>query len=108
MRGLARLLARILAGLLGRLLARLLVGVPDLTFSSGVCDHGRDLSWVRLIHDVAGAFDLNGVTLGPRVVPTLEIGIDDLIAPGDDSPARLCPPRCCGQRRAENLGRGQN
>jgi oxalate decarboxylase len=35
---------------------------------------------------VARARDFSGAALGARVVPTLKIGIDDLVAAGDDSP----------------------
>jgi hypothetical protein len=38
---------------------------------------------------MARALDLRRVTLGALVVPALEIGIDDLVIPGDDSPTRL-------------------
>ena len=47
--------------------------------------------------------DLGGVALGASVVPALEIGIDDLVAPGDHAPTRLGLPRRRGQRRAEHL-----
>ena len=67
----------------------------------------RPLS-VRFVYGVAGAFDFARVALGPCVVPALKIGVDDLVVPGDDSPARLRLPRSCRQRRVENAGRGQD
>ena len=38
---------------------------------------------------MARAFDLDVLALGPRLVPTLEIRIDDLVAARDDAPTRL-------------------
>src|SRR5882672_6146831 len=57
---------------------------------------------------MAGAWDDCRVALGAFVVPALEIGIDDLVAAGDDSPARLRLPRSCRQRRAEYPRSGEN
>ena len=79
-----------------------------LSISCGFCDHGRDLSWMRFVHGVAGALDFNRMALRPCVIPALKIGIDDLIVPGDDSPARLRLPRGRGQRCDKDLGRGQH
>ena len=62
---------------------------------------------MRFVHGVAGSLDFNRLALSPSVIPALEIGIDDLIVPGDDSPARLRLPRR-GQRCDEDLGRGQH
>src|ERR1700687_496165 len=89
--------------------ARLFLGVGSVFFSfpGGVCDHRRHLLCVRFVHGVAGALDFRGVALGPRIVTTLEVGVDDLVAPGDNSPARLGLPGGCRQRSAENLRRGQ-
>jgi hypothetical protein len=52
---------------------------------------------------VARALDDDPVAVGAVVVPFLEIGIDDLVSPGDNSPARLRLPGGCGQWRVEDL-----
>jgi hypothetical protein len=63
---------------------------------------------MRFVHGVAGALDFSRLALGPGIIPALEIGIDDLIVPGDDSPARLGLPRGRSQGCDEDLGRGQH
>jgi hypothetical protein len=78
-----------------------------LRVAGGVCDHSRDLLWMGFVHGVARALDFGRMALGPRVVPALKVRIDDLIVPGDDSPARLRLPGGRGQRCRKNLGRGQ-
>ena len=61
-----------------------------------------------LVHRVAGALDFDGVTLGPGVVPPLEIGVDDLVVHRDDRPAGFCFPGGSGQWCAEHFRRGQH
>ena len=56
-----------------------------MSVPGSVSDYGRGLFRVRLVHRVARALNLRCVTLGSLVVPALEIGINDLVVPGDDS-----------------------
>src|SRR5690348_18398446 len=66
-------------------------------------DHSRDFLWMRLIHCMARAFDFERITMGARVVPALEIRVDDFITSGDHAPARLRLPRGSTERGAEHL-----
>jgi len=79
-----------------------------LSVPGSVSDYGRDLFRVRLVHRVARALNLRCVTLGALVVPALEIGINDLVVPGDDSPARLRFPGGSSQGRVEHAGRREH
>src|SRR5580698_10338949 len=63
---------------------------------------------MRLVDGMARPGDFYRVAVRPRIVPLLKIGIDDLVRQRNDSPTRLCFPRGCGQRRAEDLGCRKN
>jgi hypothetical protein len=75
-------------------------GAAALDATGGVCNHFRNCLRVRLIYRVARAFDLDGLALGPRVIPALEIRIDDLIGTSDDSNSR--PPAPLLLKQEEN------
>jgi hypothetical protein len=53
---------------------------------------------------MARARDFGRVAVGARVVPLLQIGIDDLVPEGNDTPAQFRFPGSRGQRRGEDFG----
>src|SRR5258707_366518 len=55
-------------------------------------NHGRDLLWTRLVDGVARARELDGLALCARVVPPLDIGIDDPVGTRDNCPTGFRPP----------------
>ena len=63
---------------------------------------------MRFIDGMTRAGDFHRVAVRPCVVPLLKIGIDDLIGQRDDSPTGFRCPRSRGQRRVENLSRGED
>jgi hypothetical protein len=72
-----------------------------LRVAGGVYNHSRDLLWMGFVHGVARVLDFGRMALGPRVVSALKVRIDDLIIPGDDSPARLRLPGDVGSVRGD-------
>src|ERR1700687_1703674 len=56
---------------------------------------------------MARAFEFFRVAMSARVVPSLEIGIDDPVRSRNNRPARLGRPGGRGHRRSEDLGCGQ-
>src|SRR5229473_572581 len=58
---------------------------------------------MRFVDGMARASEFFCVAVSARVVPSLEIGIDDLVRTGDNRPAWLGLPGGRGHRRSEDL-----
>src|ERR687898_376648 len=63
---------------------------------------------MRLVDRMARALDDGHMAAGPLVVEAFKLRIDDLVTAGDDSPARLGPPRSGAERRREDIVSGRH